>query len=544
MKSSGIRALERNANEGSIKSAFQLFEYYTIGKFVDKNPDLAKKYSDIVFHAVKNSAFKVSSLTLKNFKSFSDLQISICDGGMSDQLTVFSGLNGAGKSTVLDAISKSLSWISYRLVAPKSTGESIDFFEIHSFSDYATIIANIDLGGEKFQIDLSKSSAENPVQKSSVLAEFSLVSDIYRHLISIDRSLNLPIIAFYGVERAVDVSNRDERVDDALSGGRQERFDGYKKALTGSADFKLFFKWFKYHQDVANSSGANSLKKIRAVEAKAKKLTETIEKLERSDTPNGSLLLLLNKVLDSHRKEIDSINSGVSSNNSDFSARVLRVVTDAISVFLPDFSNFRIQYEPFVGMIVDKNGVSLSVQQLSQGEKSLLALIADIARRLVLLNPSLDNPLMGNGIVMIDEVDLHLHPAWQQRIIIDLRRTFPNIQFIISTHSPQVLSTVPKECIRTLGKGIDGKDVAATPKSFSYGMPSNDVMEAIMHVNPQPPVPEEIQLKELTNLVDQGLYGSDRALALLGALKSVLTEKHPQLEKIERSIRRQEALKR
>lgn len=86
-------------------------------------------------------------------------------------------------------------------------------------------------------------------------------------------------------------------------------------------------------------------------------------------------------------------------------------------------------------MTVIKNGSEISIFNLSQGEKTLIALVSDIARRLVILNPSLENPLNGYGIVLIDEIDLHLHPKWQQTIVQKLENTFPNIQFILSTHS-------------------------------------------------------------------------------------------------------------
>jgi predicted ATP-binding protein involved in virulence len=77
--------------------------------------------------------------------------------------------------------------------------------------------------------------------------------------------------------------------------------------------------------------------------------------------------------------------------------------------------------------------------QLSQGEKSLI-LVGDIARRLAMMNPKLDNPLLGKGIILIDEIDMHLHPQWQRSIIQRLQTTFPNCQFILTTHSPLVIS--------------------------------------------------------------------------------------------------------
>ena len=90
-------------------------------------------------------------------------------------------------------------------------------------------------------------------------------------------------------------------------------------------------------------------------------------------------------------------------------------------------------------MVVDKSGKEIRVDLLSDGEKCTLAMFGDLARRLALANPGLENPLEGEGIVLIDEIELHMHPSWQRKVLGVLRRTFPNIQFIITTHSPQIL---------------------------------------------------------------------------------------------------------
>ena len=74
---------------------------------------------------------------------------------------------------------------------------------------------------------------------------------------------------------------------------------------------------------------------------------------------------------------------------------------------------------------------AVSIDQLSDGERSFLALICDLGRRLALANPDdLEDPLHGAGVVLIDELELHLHPTWQREVIEKLRTTFPNIQFI------------------------------------------------------------------------------------------------------------------
>ena len=113
---------------------------------------------------------------------------------------------------------------------------------------------------------------------------------------------------------------------------------------------------------------------------------------------------------------------------------------------LPEVSNPRIELNPLRFVVSQKSEEGrvekLSLNQLSGGYRIVLALAADLARRMAQGNPHMDDPLQSKAIVLIDEIELHLHPAWQQRILSDLMRTFPNAQFIVSTHSPQVLTTV------------------------------------------------------------------------------------------------------
>jgi len=95
----------------------------------------------------------------------------------------------------------------------------------------------------------------------------------------------------------------------------------------------------------------------------------------------------------------------------------------------------------------------IQVSQMSSGQKSLFALVSDLARRLCILNPNKPKPLEGNGIVLIDEIDLHLHPSWQRKVVPQLQKTFPKIQFVVTTHSPFVLQNVPSESIFVLDDG-------------------------------------------------------------------------------------------
>lgn len=125
----------------------------------------------------------------------------------------------------------------------------------------------------------------------------------------------------------------------------------------------------------------------------------------------------------------------------------VEAISNALRTFLGGFENLRVRESP-LGLAVDKEGMTLDLSQLSEGERSFLAVTCDLGRRLALANPSLENPLHGAGVVLIDELELHLHPKWQREVTEKLRATFPNIQFIATTHSPFVIQALrPGELI-------------------------------------------------------------------------------------------------
>jgi predicted ATP-binding protein involved in virulence len=190
-------------------------------------------------------------------------------------------------------------------------------------------------------------------------------------------------------------------------------------------------------------------------------------------------------------------------------------------------------------MTVKKKGEELIVNQLSDGEKCLLAMVGDLARRLAIANPSLPDPLQGYGVVLIDEIELHLHPKWQREIIPALTRTFPNCQFIVTTHSPQVISQVKPEGIYILEKTEEGI-IAKKPES-SFGRDSNRILEDLMDV---PARPQKIKddLLELFRLIDAGdLLG---ARQLRQQLADEIGADEPEFVRADVLIRRKEILNR
>jgi predicted ATP-binding protein involved in virulence len=140
--------------------------------------------------------------------------------------------------------------------------------------------------------------------------------------------------------------------------------------------------------------------------------------------------------------------------------------------------------------------------------------VADIARRLTLLNPDSTEPLKGSGIVLIDEIDLHLHPSWQQKIIQRLEDTFPNLQFIVTTHSPQVCHTVDSDNIWLLRDGEKFR-----PPKGTRGAVSSWVLENLFFVDERPPEDKyTLMLKKYKDLVYQNKYNDEQSKSLSNTL--------------------------
>ena len=129
----------------------------------------------------------------------------------------------------------------------------------------------------------------------------------------------------------------------------------------------------------------------------------------------------------------------------------------------------------------------------------------DFALRLAIANPaeSADEILAQPALLLIDEVDLHLHPAWQQRVIPDLMRTFPGTQLVLTTHSPQVLSTVARESIRMLPLAA-GTPEPGTPVYQTQGVASSSVLAQVQSVDPIPDIEAARKVVRYSALIEDG----------------------------------------
>ncbi|SBS25192.1 DNA replication and repair protein RecF [Marinomonas spartinae] len=393
---------------------------------------------------------EVKQLTLHNIGRFDKLEIQLAPLDTIDSnVTVFVGNNGSGKTSILKSLATSLSWLVARIQSESGNGSQIPELVIKNGKNAAAIDLDVHdfkshKGDEKgnsndssyFPWRVAKPRKGRKGEFKSDYLGVTKLADHYRTLLSSDEKTSLPLMAFYSVERVV--------IDIPLKIKDKHTFlqlDGYDKSLSQGVDFRRFFEWFREREDTENelSLPDEALEQLRLVFGDDQ---ETWSKLAayRASTKD----------------------------------RQLTAVRSAIYNFMPELSNLRVRRKPRLHMSVDKNKETLDVAQLSQGEKSLMALIGDIARRLAVMNPSLENPLLGDGIVLIDEVDMHLHPKWQRTLIDQLTKTFPNCQFVLTTHSPLVISD-SKNVLTYL---ISEADVTRLPPL--YGEDANSILLGVM----------------------------------------------------------------
>jgi predicted ATPase len=188
------------------------------------------------------------------------------------------------------------------------------------------------------------------------------------------------------------------------------------------------------------------------------------------------------------------------------SGRVLKAFEEAVRRFLPGYKHIRVENRPRPILIIDRGNTALEVRQLSDGERGSLALVLDLTRRLSQANPGMADPAaQAEAVVMIDEIDLHLHPKWQRKIVQNLIAVFPKCQFIATTHSPQIIGEVEHERIQILtSEGV-------YRPTHSFGVDSSRVLQEVMD-SPARSEGVEKLLADLSQLIASEKYRAAKKL--------------------------------
>jgi predicted ATP-binding protein involved in virulence len=456
----------------------------------------------------------VKHLEIRAFRGIESLDLTFQPG-----VNVLIGVNGVGKSSVIECLTILLATYIKKLKTfseygednslPHRSTDGKNYMHVHGdihgdLTFIAGSSASISIN-EQARLEVNSEDIKNGLNEAFIAVEIEsnlnsvrwsksiidrdgvnpLVNTDERQLDEFTRSiidklsdksdLGIPLVLCYPVNRAVfDISlELSDRVEFT-------QIEAFKDALTGTqGNFNAFFRWFRTLEDLENE--------------------------ERRD-------------------------------NSKYRDHRLEAIRNVLPAFLPEFTSLRVRRSP-LRMTVFKRGEELIVNQLSDGEKCLLAMAGDLARRLAIANPGLSDPLQGAGIILIDEIELHLHPRWQRDLLPTLSSTFPNCQFIVSTHSPQIVSDVQADAIYVLQQTPQGL-VAHHPMS-SYGRDSNQILELIMGVSERPEWSNG-RLRKLFRLIEEG------DLAAANELKIELEQKmgadEPDVMKAGAMIRRRELL--
>lgn len=397
---------------------------------------------------------RLRELSLRDYRGFEDLRLTLPEQAVA----VLVGANGSGKSSVLDAITKILAVFVGNL-SPKLPWQGTDDDDIREGKKQATIIAAMNRAGDTQHW---KIASHRPGLSREIAEEASgIVSHYYGYpapdldRIEMDPSAGVPVLCYYPVSRALPRTPAQIAAPKHLA----PQLHAYDQAFDNAfGPFREFVQWFRLEEDLENEAQA------RGGTARSPRLKAVRNAVERfmNALPGGRFSNL--------RAERGSTGARLSAS-----------------------------------LVIDKAGQRLALSQLSDGERTLLLLVADIARRLAIANPGLPDPLVGHGIILIDEIDLHLHPSWQRAVLPGLRRAFPGLQIIAATHSPQVLSRLPAESVILL----ENFQVAgASPPT--YGRDTNSILEEVMSVSSRP---EEIasRLQEISRLIDEERLEEARA---------------------------------
>lgn len=435
----------------------------------------------------KESCVYIEKLTLKNYRGVSKLELEL-----NSKLNVFYGVNGSGKSTMLDASAIMLSWLVSRIRRAGSSGRPIADSDIKNKKSACSINIAVKVDDKHeyeknslmWKLVRSRTGHSSGDEKTSLSELNEYTKHLQRIITLSEEQCNLPLLAYYPINRAV--------LDIPLKIRTKHRFnllEMYDDALAGGASFRAFFEWFREREDLENE----------AIRDQQSLFDDT-------------------------------------SSSSGFPDIHLNAVRSALESLMPDFKNLTVRRSP-LRMEVEKKGKKLNVSQLSDGEKCLMAMVGDLARRLAIANPKLKKPLEGEGIVLIDEIDLHLHPKWQRMIVPKLQKTFPNCQFIVSTHSPHVITHVKPECLFMLKQTSNA--IKATHPNESYGKNVTRILEDLMGLKTTRPDKVSKELSDIFNQIDLGSF--DKAKQEIKALRKEIGD-DPDLVKAEVLIKRKELI--
>lgn len=427
----------------------------------------------------------LQNLTLANFRGFDQIDLDF-----ADDVTVIAGVNGVGKSGLLKALSIAMSLALPKFSASRESPLGLNDSDVKFGKPSLSAAVTLRLDSATAMVDLSRAAplgtekAEALIKRRDELRfatretrrgskeEDDINDEIRRIELQLDQASD---IATVRVLPDGDATAGDELIA-TMKGGRNH-------------PIAVFYSTSRF----------------------LSRLPPALPKTKRTDAQTAydkalnQLEVSLNDFANWYRVVEASAESATK-------ARLFQQLEQAITTFLPEVGDLKLHDSRPPRFSVTKSDQLLFLEQLSDGERGLLALVFDLTRRLAIANPGSDNPIAdGVALVLIDEIELHLHPKWQRRVLRLLKQTFASCQFVVSTHSPQVIGQVRPDCLRLLHHDNSGK-VAIAGAAQSFGMDSSWVLQNIMGV-PARDYETEQRLSAIYQAIDDEELDNARELA-------------------------------
>jgi len=426
---------------------------------------------------------KLTKLRLQNYRCYQNFEIDL-----HEKLTVLIAPNGFGKTTLLDAARVALWPFVKGFDLGSQTGKSATIQNtdvrlallsegnmepqlpciIKACGDWSS--SERDCSWTQQRISMKKSTNTTGDVGSRALTGYGKELE---ELVRRDQQVTLPLLSYLGTSRLwFEGRFTSVAAEATLDKSEYSRTSGYLNCLSYSSSFKTFTAWFGWIYRSYREEQLTALERNSELSSKGLRFSQIIEAIKASintliEAPTGWRDLEYSA---SHQQQL-------------------------------------VMHHPVQGV--------MPVDMLSDGLRNAIAMVADLAFRACKLNPHFGEraPLETPGIALIDEVDMFLHPQWQQTILASLQSAFPEIQFIVTTHSPQVLSTVRRESIRVVEQTESGLG-AVMPEFSPLAHESGDALAKIMGTHREPPLPIQEQIRHFEQLVRAGQESSDLAKAL------------------------------
>ena len=332
---------------------------------------------------------------IQNFKGVEKMKLEFSSG-----VNLLIGNNGVGKTTVLEALALSMQNYFNRMngITKKSIKKNDvrftsnlvgDASQHRVYSNPTVIKSKINLDGMEYSSEISREDETNATRTKYAGKELAAAG---RELLNSQTEI-LPVICYFSISRVVDT----QKVSTSSVGKNKlnDRRCGYMDCLNATLDRKALTDW--------------AFKMAMAEYKKGMPIAE----YEAFKKAVGTFMQKMN--------DLDEI---------------------PLVEYTRDFED----------ITYTENGKTMLVNYLSAGYQSLLWMLMEISFRIALLNPEMSDYSQAEGIVLIDEIDMHLHPRWQWKILDALHSSFPKVQFIAATHSPIIISSFRDAKLLSIGQ--------------------------------------------------------------------------------------------